>query len=126
MIEVIIVGAGGFLGAALRYLCSLWLGKISPGDFPIATLVVNIVGSFLIGFLSQTLSTIYPENKRLLLFSTTGFMGGFTTFSTFSLETLNLFQNGKILFAGLNVILSVGCCLIGVFLGKTLAKAVTT
>lgn len=126
LINVLLVGCGGFLGAAGRYLCSGFFSKLSDSPFPIGTFLVNVIGSFLIGLLSEGIAVFCPDQKRLLLFLTTGIMGGFTTFSTFSLETLNLFQNGHAVWGILNIILSITCCLAGVFLGKGLIQLIHT
>lgn len=122
--NVIVVGLGGFIGAASRYYISTLINKINTSGFPIATLIINILGSFLIGLLTQLLVGLCPDNKKLQLFLTTGILGGFTTFSTFSLETVNLFQDGKAVFGVANIILSIAFCLIGVVLGKMLAKTI--
>lgn len=124
MLNALAVGCGGFIGAVSRYMLALLINKHNAGGFPIATLIINIVGSFLIGLLSQLFSTLFPNNKKLLLFLTTGILGGFTTFSTFSLETVNLYQNGDTIYAVLNVVLSVLFCLVGVVLGKVLARII--
>lgn len=121
MLNALAVGWGGFIGAISRYLLSIFINRINPVNFPVSTLIINLIGSFLIGILTQLLSNMYPANKRLLLFLTTGILGGFTTFSTFSLETVNLYQNGNTLFAVLNVVLSIALCLSGTVLGKLLA-----
>ncbi len=119
------VGLGGFIGAVSRYFVSTFINKINTCGFPIATLIINILGSFLIGLLTQLLLGLWPDNKKLQLFLTTGILGGFTTFSTFSLETVNLFQNGKAVFGVVNIVLSVAFCLTGVVLGKMLAKTIS-
>ncbi|MDF2985658.1 MAG: CrcB protein [Eubacterium sp.] len=124
MLNALAVGSGGFIGAVLRYLMTILINRVNTGSFPVATLVINILGSFLIGLLTQVVPSLYPNNKKLLLFLTTGILGGFTTFSTFSLDTVNLYQNGNTAFAILNVVLSVVFCLTGVILGKILAKVI--
>lgn len=116
----LIVGCGGFLGAGGRYACSTLINRAANHPFPFGTLIVNIFGAFLIGLISELFAVYAPDKKRLLLFFTTGITGGFTTFSTFSLETLQLFEGGKAGLGMLNILLSLICCLAGVFLGKLL------
>ncbi len=118
------VGLGGFIGATSRYFVSTFVNKFNTSGFPVATLIINVLGSFLMGLLTQLLVGLCPDNKKIQLFLTTGILGGFTTFSTFSLETVNLFQDGKAVFGVANIVLSVVFCLIGVILGKMLAKTI--
>ena len=118
------VGCGGFIGAASRYLLSMLINRYNTSSFPISTLIINILGSFIIGLLTEILIYNYQNNKKLQLFLTTGILGGFTTFSNFSLETINLYQNGNTFFAILNIALSIVFCLGGVVLGKILAKVI--
>jgi len=120
--RVLLVAAGGALGSALRYLVAnaalAWLGP----TFPWGTLVVNLVGSFLIG-LVQSLATealVIGEETRLLL--TTGVMGGLTTYSAFSYETVRLFEAGAAWRAWLNVIVTTGACLALCFVGLTTGR----
>jgi CrcB protein len=112
---ILSVGAGGFIGAISRFLLSGWVQKFTGTAFPYVTLSVNILGSFIIGFLflyfEQTLSL---HTKALAV---TGFLGALTTFSTFSLETVLMLQNGLYTKAlsniTLNAILCVGATLMG-------------
>lgn len=112
--------AGGALGSAGRYFVSGWTADRFGQTFPWGTLVVNIVGSFLIGFFG-TLTD--PAEGRLFVGSTArqffmaGFCGGFTTFSSFSLQTLALARDGEWLQAGGNIVGSVITCLVAVWLG---------
>jgi CrcB protein len=122
MLNALAVGCGGFIGATSRYLLSIFIARYNNSAFPISTLIINVLGSFLIGLLTELLKNLFPNNKKIQLFLTTGILGGFTTFSTFSLETINLYQNGNTIFAIANVILSIAFCLVGVLLGKMLAK----
>ena len=116
------VAAGSVLGGVARYLLSLLIEQI-PG-FPWATLFVNVTGSFIIGFYS-TLSG--PDGRlfasaRQRQFVTTGFCGGYTTFSTFSLETFRLLEDGMARTALLNIAVSIVTWLVAVWLGYALAN----
>lgn len=91
--NIIIVGCGSFVGGALRYLVSYFVK--SQSGFPFATFIVNVIGCFLIGLLIAALSKIENINHTLLLLATTGFCGGFTTFSTFANESLAMLQSGQ-------------------------------
>ncbi len=124
MRTILAVGCGGFVGASMRYLCTAGIGKLYTWSFPFPTFCVNLLGSFLIGFLSQWLMMSYPDSKALKLFLITGVLGGFTTFSTFSLETAELFQKGSTSFALLNIFGSVLCCVLGAIAGKALANTI--
>lgn len=118
MTSLLFVALGGALGAAGRYGLSLLPWK---GAFPLLTLLTNFLGAVAIGFLSGLFS------QRLLgergkLFWQTGVCGGFTTFSTFSLEAVTLFQNSKYLLGGAYILASVALCVAGVLLGQALAQ----
>lgn len=118
--DLLAVGAGGFCGASLRYLVGL-IPALQRGAFPLHTLLINLGGALLIGLVAgaaQSGGTIEP---RLLLFLKVGLCGGFTTFSTFSLEGLGLLESGRTGLFLLYVLLSVALCLGGVWLGKQLA-----
>lgn len=114
------VGLGGAVGAMLRYAISLIPYK---GGFPLLTFVTNILGALLIGFIVGYASK-RNVNDSLILFLKTGLCGGFTTFSTFSLEAYNLFVSGSKILAVCYAVLSAVCCIIGVWLGITLSTAV--
>ena len=108
------VGLGGALGAILRYSISLLPMKSS---FHILTFITNLIGAFIIGMVVGLFEKHYLSSQ-LNLFLKTGVCGGFTTFSTFSLEALSLFENGKFILAILYIFMSVGGCIIGVYIGK--------
>ena len=117
--NVLLVGAGGALGAAGRYGLSLLPYK---GAFPLLTLCTNLLGALLIGFIVGLAGQgrLSPGGT---LFWKTGVCGGFTTFSTFSLESLTLLEQGKWLAGGLYMALSVALCVVGVLAGQGLARA---
>jgi CrcB protein len=115
------------LGGALGSVCRFWLGMTVAQRleevFPWGTLTVNVLGSFIIGFtavLTGPDSRLFvPADARI--FVIVGFCGGFTTFSTFSLQTLTLLRDGDITRAGLNIVVSVAACLLSVWLGAVAA-----
>ena len=116
MFKLLAIGLGGFTGALLRYWASGWVYSLVKSDFPSGTLAVNIAGSFILGFILAVTDhhIIHPNLK---IFLTIGLMGAFTTFSTFSYETVMLLQVNAIFKAFLNVLLSVVVGLIAAFLG---------
>ncbi|MDP4119079.1 MAG: fluoride efflux transporter CrcB [Bacillota bacterium] len=116
MVSCLFVGVGGFIGSVFRYL--IGLVPIKGNElFPINTLLINIAGALVIGIIAALASKMNVE-KNLLLFLKTGLCGGFTTFSTFSLDTYNLFKNGHVGVAAIYVVLSVFLCLAVVFAGE--------
>lgn len=118
----LIVMLGGAFGTLARYLLALLAQPISRG-LPWGTILINIAGSFVIGFFG-TLTLVqgrYPMPEGMRLFVMIGLCGGFTTFSSFSLQTLELLRAGALLKAGLNIALSVLLCLAAVAIGHALA-----
>ncbi|KFI68582.1 fluoride efflux transporter CrcB [Bifidobacterium magnum] len=121
LINCIFVGLGGCAGSIARYLiCGMNFGKI--GDFSLLTLFVNVLGSFIIGFVAA-IALNRGMDPRLNLVLKTGFCGGFTTFSTFSLETFTLLESNRWPFALLYIVASVVLCVLGVMLGTLAGKA---
>lgn len=116
--HLIIVAVGSGVGGALRYAVSL-LARSHPSLFPYWTFAVNVIGGFLIGLVAAW-PGIESERSRLLLM--TGFCGGFTTFSAFSLDTLALFQQGKIGWACANIVLNVVCGVGACWIGYMAAR----
>ncbi|RJP70265.1 MAG: fluoride efflux transporter CrcB [Ignavibacteriales bacterium] len=123
MLKYILVSLGAAIGGALRYWLSNYVYKFLPENFPYGTLTVNVAGSFLVGFFIFYLSDREIISSNLKLFLTVGFCGGFTTFSTFSLETMNLFRDSEFLLAGFNILLNLFLCLLGVYLAYIIFKA---
>jgi len=108
------VAVGGALGAMARYGVSTWVVQVSSHRFPYATLTVNVLGSFVMGILFVLIverSALAPEMRDL---SMIGFLGAFTTFSTFSLDALSLWQNGHLFMALLYVLATVVLCLLAI------------
>jgi CrcB protein len=121
---VVYVLVGSAVGGAARYLLGTWVQQRLAGAFPIGTLIINVTGSFLLAFLLRyTLDTtaVSAEVRALL---TTGFCGGYTTFSTFSYETVKLIEDGDWRRAVLYTVLSVVVSLVAVFAGIALAHQV--
>ena len=114
MINCFAVGLGGFFGATLRYLVGL-IDLHDSSGFPYKTLAINILGSFVIGLIGAYASKAHNADPRMILFLKTGLCGGFTTFSTFALESAGLIQNGRTGSAALYMVLSVVLSVIAVF-----------
>lgn len=112
--DFLTVGMGGALGAMLRYAISLIPNKT---DFPIFTLLTNFLGAFLIGIVIG-LTEKKDLSEKSILFWKTGVCGGFTTFSTFSLEAVTLIENGHTCMGIIYIVFSVALCLLGVVIGK--------
>lgn len=121
MIPTLAVAAGGAVGSVLRYWAGLGAHHLLGRGFPYGTLTVNIIGSFAIGVLYVLLveRASTPELRALLM---TGLLGGFTTFSAFSIETVLLLEQGALLKALANIVLSLtlclGCTLLGLAIGR--------
>ncbi|GAB1349194.1 fluoride efflux transporter CrcB [Ignavibacteriales bacterium] len=114
--QYFIVALGSALGGILRYWLSNFVYNFLPANFPYGTMIVNFAGSFVIGAIMFGLNDRNLISQEMRLFLTVGFCGGFTTFSTFSLETINLLRNSEYLLAGLNIGLSLIICLAATFL----------
>lgn len=124
MIEkVAAVAAGGALGAVLRYLGVAWIARLTGAGF-MGTLFVNVVGSFLMGILAVVLMERFPGSfARFAPFLMTGILGGFTTFSAFSLDALSLIERGRILTAAGYIGGSVVLSIVALFAGLALARS---
>jgi CrcB protein len=125
MVTYLWIGLGSALGGMGRYWCSGLVAR-SVGDvFPWGTIAVNVIGSLVIGFLATWLAVdgrllVAPDARAFLMY---GICGGYTTFSSFSLETLNLARDGEWVWAAANIFLSVALCLLAVWLGHIGARA---
>jgi CrcB protein len=118
----LLICLGGAVGTGCRYLTSVWAASAFGTTFPFGTLIVNIVGSFLLGFLMHlgTTSELMSDTMRLAL--TSGVMGGFTTYSTFNYETTSYLRQGSFAMASLNMTVTLAGCLIAGFAGMALGR----
>jgi len=125
VLAILLVGAGGFLGSVFRYVLSGWVLRVLENPpFPYGTLVVNVIGSFAIGLLVGFTESrsLFSSEARLLVFI--GILGGFTTFSSFAIETFTLARHTQILAALLNITSHLLLGLLAVWLGNLLARLV--
>ncbi len=120
--NILLVGLGGGIGSAVRYLCQKWFTVNFPYPFPWGTFIVNLIGCFLIGVIyaaSEKSTALSPQTR---LFLATGFCGGFTTFSTFAFENMGLLRSGDTTYFFLYTIGSVVLGIMGVFGGVAIMK----
>ncbi|MBN2681553.1 MAG: fluoride efflux transporter CrcB [Bacteroidales bacterium] len=122
MKSILLVGLGGGIGSILRYLTGVFFEKYSQHAFPFATFTVNFVGCLIIGALIGLIDRQHITNPDFKFLLITGFCGGFTTFSAFSAETLNLFNSGYTFLAFTYIIASVVLGLLAVWAGLSLVK----
>ncbi len=124
LLPILLVGAGGFVGANARYVVAKWVGGAVEGRFPLGTFLINVSGSFLLGLLGALIAQkAVPGADNLRLALGVGFLGAYTTFSTFEFETHALLEDGLWWTAVGNVLLSVFVGLVAVRLGIVVAKA---
>ncbi len=123
MQAVLLVGAGGAIGSMARYGMSVLVGRFWSGSFPLAILLINIIGSVLMGvFIGLLARFMPPMANEIRLFIAVGVLGGFTTFSSFSLDTITLIERGELVQAIFYVALSVVVCLAGLYLGLLMSR----
>ena len=124
MLNIVLVAVGGGIGATTRYLVSTWAAARFGSTFPYGTLIVNVVGCFIIGAFMTIATERLIVNPYWRLFIAVGFLGGLTTFSSFSFETLRLLEEADILQAFTNVGLNVLVSLSATWLGIAAAKLI--
>ena len=124
MEKVLFIGLGGFLGSIARYFLSTAVYRAAGESFPYGTLVVNILGCFVIGFLMTIFQERFVAQPNLRLFIVVGILGGFTTFSSFSFETFALIRAGNFIEAGANAVFSLVGCLVATWCGYFIAKSI--
>jgi len=122
--KIVYLGIFGGLGCVARYMVSGWVYNLVGRSLPYGTLAVNVIGSLLLGLIMEgsLRSTLLSPELRIGL--TVGFMGGFTTFSTFSYETVRLMEEGSLVAAGVNVLLNVTVCVVAAVVGIYLARQI--
>jgi len=118
------IAVAGALGALARYGLGGWIATRHPGTFPFETLIINVSGSLVLGFLFVLLTERFLPHPALRTALTVGFLGAYTTFSTFSLETYRLIEDGAVGLAALNVLASVGAGLVAVYLGVVVGRSI--
>ena len=123
MRELFLIASAGALGAMSRYGVGFWTEKRFGHTFPYGTLTVNVLGSLIIGIVIY-IASAHMISRDLRLFITTGFLGAFTTFSSFSYDTVKLFQEGShglaFLNVGMNLVLGIGAAFAGVLIGRVI------
>ena len=126
MPTVLYVALGGAIGASARYLSGAWIMRVTGGGFPYGTMFVNVLGSFLMGLLAVYLMERMDGSwARFAPFLMTGVLGGFTTFSAYSLDALYLMERGRLVAAALYMGGSVVLAIAALFIGMTLARSLT-
>ncbi len=124
MTPYLLVGIGGALGAMLRYGAQVAIGSL-PNGFPVSTFLINIVGSIAMGVLVGLLAKFTPQfQNEIRLFVAVGIFGGFTTFSSFSLDAITLIERGEIMQAGVYIVGSVIFCIAGLWMGLSAMRVV--
>lgn len=120
--SILVVGAGGALGAMARYLVFILATRLFGLNFPYGTLIVNIAGSLMLGVLIEALALRWDISAELRLFLVVGFLGAFTTFSAFSLDVAVLYERGRLdlcaLYISVSVVLSVGALFLGMIASR--------
>lgn len=124
MTHILLVAAGGALGSVLRYLVGLWTLRSFGPSFPWGTLTVNITGSFLIGVFAEVIARKFGASAEMRVFLITGILGGYTTFSAFSLDAITLIERGEPVTALIYVASSVLLSALAVFAGLALMRAI--
>lgn len=124
-LSYLVIMAGGALGVGSRMAISLWIANHFGETFPWGTFVVNVLGCFIIGLFSGLTGpdATFLTSPLVRQTVTIGFLGGFTTYSSFSLQTVSLLMDGEFLYSAANIILTLLCCLVGTWGGLIIASA---
>jgi len=122
MYKIVAIGLGGFLGALSRYWLSGLVYRFSGNNFPYGTIVVNVIGSFLLGFFMQLVENRFPFDPELRLAVSIGLLGAFTTYSTFAYETLSMLRDSQYVPMFINIVIHILFALAAVWLGFVAAR----
>lgn len=122
IVKLMLIAFGGAFGSAMRYLVSGWTQKLSETAFPIGTMAVNVIGCLCIGVLGAIFASPFSPREEYRLALAIGVLGGFTTFSTFGLETFELINDREFARAGINILATNACCLAAVWIGYRLTE----
>ncbi|MDR6669865.1 fluoride efflux transporter CrcB [Rhizobium sp. 1399] len=122
MFQALLVAVGGAIGSLLRYYVGLGSLRLMGPGFPWGTLIVNVVGCFIIGVFAEMIMRRFNASVELRLLLITGFLGGFTTFSAFSLDAITLFERGDVFAGGIYIAASVGLSMVAVMAGLGLMR----
>lgn len=120
MLHILYIGFGGFIGAVSRFLISRYLNNLLPA-FPLGTLAVNVLGSFVLGFIMYSVSAGRNISPELRDFIAIGIIGGFTTMSSFAYESFRLLELTQVMYFALNIALNIILCIGAIYAGKELA-----
>ncbi|WHO71321.1 fluoride efflux transporter CrcB [Rhizobium sp. BT03] len=123
MIQALLVAVGGAIGSLLRYYVGQWSLRLMGPAFPWGTLAVNVIGCFVIGVFAELIARRFNASVELRLLLITGFLGGFTTFSAFSLDAISLFERGEAIAGGVYIVASVGLSMAAVMAGLAVMRA---
>ncbi|MDP9808925.1 CrcB protein [Rhizobium tibeticum] len=124
MIQALLVAVGGAIGSVLRYYVGQWALRLAGPAFPWGTLTVNVVGCFVIGVFAEMIVRRFDASPEMRLLLITGFLGGFTTFSAFSLDAISLFERGAAVSGAVYIVASVGLSMAAVTAGLALMRAI--
>ncbi|SCX00516.1 camphor resistance protein CrcB [Agrobacterium sp. DSM 25558] len=124
MLNIALVAIGGAIGSIARYLVGVWSVRFAGPNFPLGTLTVNVVGAFLIGLTVEVIARRFDASSEMRVFLVTGVIGGFTTWSSFTLDAVVLFERGEIglsaLYLGASLLVSFAAIFAGLALGRAL------
>jgi CrcB protein len=124
MAQALLVAFGGAIGSVLRYYVGQWVLRATGPALPWGTLTVNVVGCFVIGVFAEMIARRFDASPELRLLLITGFLGGFTTFSAFSLDAISLFERGAVMAGTVYMIASVGLSMAAVIAGLAIMRAI--